>query len=149
MNEITLLNYFIINHFKDNDLVNTVSIVPTFEMDKNKENIYPLVNIDLQNTDIETDSVIASYQITVVTQREISNVKTDSKLLNDSNYLDNLNNCHAIVAKFINFLNLQNNDLNIEIQSLSKNKVLNNTFASGLDGFQFDVELSIHNSGRS
>jgi hypothetical protein len=32
-----------------NELVNTVSIVPTIELDQNKENIYPLVNIDFIN----------------------------------------------------------------------------------------------------
>ena len=47
MNELQLLNDYIINHFENENLVSTISIVPTINIDANKENIYPLVNIDL------------------------------------------------------------------------------------------------------
>jgi hypothetical protein len=46
MNEIQIVYDWLIDHFSTNELVNTVSIVPTIELDQNKENIYPLVNID-------------------------------------------------------------------------------------------------------
>jgi hypothetical protein len=149
MNELSLLNDFVINIFQGNPLVNTITIVPTIEMDANKENIYPLVNIDLRESDIENDAVIASYKISVVQQRDVINQKTNNKLLTDSNYLDNMNETHSIINKFITYLNLQNNDSNIEIQSLTKLKPLKNVGLNGLDGFQFDIELSIYNNVRS
>lgn len=80
MNELSLLNDFVINQFDLNPLVNTITIVPTTEIDSNKENIYPLVNIDLRESDIEGDAVIASYKITVVQQRDKINEKTNNKL---------------------------------------------------------------------
>jgi hypothetical protein len=148
MNELSKLNDFVINIFQGNPLVNTITIVPTIEMDANKENIYPLVNIDLRESDIEGDAVIASYKISVVQQRDVINEKNNNKLLTDSNYLDNMNETHSIINKFITYLNLQNNDYNIEIQSLTKLKPLKNVGLNGLDGFQFDIELSIYNNVR-
>lgn len=118
-------------------------------MDANKEILYPLVNIDLRESDIEGDAVIATYKISVVQQRDVINEKTNNKLLTDSNYLDNMNETHSIINKFITYLNLQNNDSNIEIQSLTKLKPLKNVGLNGLDGFQFDIELSIYNNVRS
>lgn len=149
MNELSKINDFVINIFQVNHLVNTITIVPTIEMDANKEILYPLVNIDLRESDIEGDAVIATYKISVVQQRDVINEKTNNKLLTDSNYLDNMNETHSIINKFITYLNLQNNDSNIEIQSLTKLKPLKNVGLNGLDGFQFDIELSIYNNVRS
>ena len=39
MNEITKVYDYVINLFNSNELVNTISIVPTIEIDNNKENI--------------------------------------------------------------------------------------------------------------
>lgn len=149
MNELSKINDFVINIFQVNPLVNTITIVPTIEMDADKEILYPLVNIDLRESDIEGDAVIATYKISVVQQRDVINEKTNNKLLTDSNYLDNMNETHSIINKFITYLNLQNNDSNIEIQSLTKLKPLKNVGLNGLDGFQFDIELSIYNNVRS
>ena len=52
MNEISILNNWIISEFDKNNLVNTISIVPTIQMDANKENVYPLVNIDMLSSTI-------------------------------------------------------------------------------------------------
>ena len=148
MNELQLLNDFIIDRFDENDLVNTISIVPTMNIDANKENIYPLVNIDLTATDIQFDAIVASYKITVVQQREIASRKIDSKLLTDSNYLDNVNETHAICAKFINYVRWLHNTENIALETITELKPLKNWGAGGLDGFQFELDLSIHNKGR-
>lgn len=146
MNEISLLNNFIIELFSQQPLVNTITIVPTIDMDGNKENIYPLVNIDLIETDIQTDAFVVSYTITVVQQREYTPKKTNNKLMDDTNYLDNLNETHSIAAKFINYLRWQNNDLVIVAESVTPLKKIRK---NSLDGVQFDIDLSIHNSGRA
>ena len=149
MNELSLINSFVIGQFQDNNLVNTISIVPTLEMDFNKENIYPLVNIDMKQTDIQDQAIIVSFTITIIQQRDVKPIKTDSKLLSNENYIDNLNETHSIAQRFINVLNRQNNTDNIEIQSLSTLRALKNYGTSGCDGFQFDIDLSIPNYGSS
>jgi hypothetical protein len=71
LNEIQIVYDWLINHFSSSDLVNTVSIL-TSEMDQNKENIYPLVNIDFYK---ETDeqAIMASFKITIIQQRHAAN----------------------------------------------------------------------------
>ena len=76
MNELQLLNDFVINHFESDNLVNTITIVPTINIDANKENIYPLVNIDLINSEVLSDAIIGSYKLTIITQRDIQPKKT-------------------------------------------------------------------------
>ena len=147
MNELTLLNDFVIGRFDLNPLVNTITIVPTFDLDFNKENIYPLVNIDMTDIDIQTDAFVVTYKITILQQRDIKPIKTNSKLLNDSNYLDNMNETNSIAADFINYLRWKNNDLVVEIQNLSRIDFLENYKGNGLDGVQFDIDLSIYNRG--
>lgn len=147
MNELSILNDYTIGLFQDNVLVNTISIVPSINIDANKENVYPLVNVDLTDSDIKDDAIIASYTITVINQREVKPIKTDSKLLNNTNYLDNVNETHSICAKFINHIRRLHNDNNIMVETLSTLRPLKNWGAGGMDGFQFDVDLSINNKG--
>jgi hypothetical protein len=149
MNEISKVRDFTVGLFDAMDLVNTVTTVKTNDMDLNKENIYPIVNIDTTDVDVQTDAVLVSYTISILQQRDIANKKTDSKLLIDTNLIDNVNETQTIAAKFINYLRWQNNALNIEIQSIGSLDSKQNFKGSGLDGFQFDVELSIFNSGTS
>ena len=149
MNEISKVRDFTVGLFDAMDLVNTVTTVKTNDMDLNKENIYPIVNIDMTSDTIETDAVLVSYTISILQQRDVTNKKTDSKLLIDTNVIDNVNETQTIAAKFINYLRWQNNALNIEIQSLGSLDSKQNFKGSGLDGFQFDIELSIFNSGTS
>lgn len=149
MNEITLLNEYIINHFENEDLVNTISIVPTMEIDINIENIYPLVNIDMTQSDIQEELITVSFIITAVQQRDTKPKELDNKLLNDSNYLDNMNETHSVIEKFMNVLLRQNNDSNIDIVSQSKVRFLKKWSRSSLDGCQITIDLSIPNIGSS
>jgi len=148
MNELTLLNNFVIALFQENNLVNTISIVDTDDIDLNKENIYALVNLDLTNTEVLDDVIVATYRITVVQARDVAATKTDSKLMDDTNYLDNINETHSIATRFINVLMRQNNDENVEIDRLTPLNILKN-WRSGLDGVQFDIDLTIPNIGKA
>lgn len=149
MNEITLINNWVIEQFDNNDLVNTISIVPTSTLDNNKENIYPLVNADLLTSSVEQQYIIVSFRITVLQQRDIRPKLADTKLLSDCNYLDNLNETHSIAQRFINVLLMQNNNLNIEFESKTDLTILKDWRGNGLDGVQFDISLSIPNNGVS
>ena len=146
MNELSLINSFILSLFQANDLVNTISTVDTEAMDGSKENIYPLVNMDLLRTEILDDAIVAFYKITIVQARDIYPRKTDSKLLSDTNYQDNINETHSIAQRFVNVLNRTHNDYNIEIDDLSTVDILKD-WRTGLDGVQFDIDLSTPNIG--
>lgn len=149
MNETSKINKFTIAQFDENALVNTISIIPTGLIDLNKENIYPLVNIDMLSADVQNDVIVFDFRITIVQQRDVRPQKTDSKLLSDTNYLDNINETLSIAQRFINVLTRQNNDENIEIVSQSDVDILKQWRGGGLDGVQFTVELSIPNSDTS
>lgn len=149
MNESSLIYDFIIAEFDANDLVNTISIVPTAVIDTNKENIYPLVNIDLIDIETESDYLTYNFNITVIQQRDIKPIKIDSKLMTNTNYIDNINETVSIANRFINVIEKQNNDSNIELQSLSRLKVLKEWGTGICDGVRFDISLSIPNIGLS
>lgn len=149
MNELSILLSFIIDTFKSNSLVNTVSMVSNYEIDTNKENIYMLVNFDLTETEVLSDVVLCYFDITAVQQRDITNTAEDSKLLIDSNFIDNLNETHSVLQRFINYLEQQNNIYNIELASKTRLKPIKNKPLNGLDGFRFSCSLSIPNKGAS
>jgi hypothetical protein len=149
MNESSLIYDFIIAEFQDNDLVNTISIVPFAEIDINKENIYPLVNIDLIDIETETDYLTYNFNITVIQQRAIKPLKIDSKLLNNTNYIDNINETVSISNRMINVIEKQNNNSSIELQNLSRLRVLKEWGRGICDGVRFDISLSIPNMGTS
>ncbi len=149
MNESSLIYNFIIAEFDANDLVNTISIVPTAVIDTNKENIYPLVNVDLIDIETESDYLTYNFNITVIQQRDIKPIKLDSKLMTNTNYIDNINETVSIANRFINVVEKQNNDSNIELQSLSRLKVLKEWGTGICDGVRFDISLSIPNMGTS
>lgn len=149
MNESSLIYNWIVDQFQSNELVNTISIVPTAVIDTNKENIYPLVNIDLIDIETESDYLTYNFNITVIQQRDIKPVKIDSKLMTNTNYIDNINETVSIANRFINVVEKQNNDSNIELQSLSRLKVLKEWGTGICDGVRFDISLSIPNIGLS
>jgi hypothetical protein len=149
MNETSLIYNWVIEQFQDNELVNTISIVPTAEMDINKENIYPLVNVDLIDVETQPDALIYNFIITVIQQRDIKPVKIDSKLLTNTNYIDNINETVTISNRFINVVEKQNNDSNIELVSVSTQRVLKEWGKGICDGVRFNISLSIPNIGIS
>lgn len=149
MNETSLIYNWIIDQFQDNELVNTISIVPTSEMDINKENIFPLVNVDLIDFDTQPDAIIYNFIITIIQQRDIKPAKIDSKLLTNTNYIDNINETGSISNRFINVVEKQNNDTNIELVSVSTQRVLKEWGKGICDGVRFNISLSIPNIGIS
>lgn len=147
MNEVYTLNDWLIKEFQKNILVNTISTLPTLQIDTNIANIYPLVNLDLLDTDITESLISANYRITIVQQRDTKPTATDNKLLTDSNYIDNVSETHSIAHKLINKLLRDNNDENIIITAQTTLRQLKNWSRNSLDGVQFELELSIPNAG--
>jgi hypothetical protein len=149
MNEIQIVYDWLINHFLSSELVNTVTYVPTSQMDQNKENIYPLVNIHFLGKGTEEQVIPLTFKITVIQQRDTQPVKTDNKLMTDTNYLDNVNETGNVCTRFYNVLKMQNNDYNIDLQNMSIEKPLYNWGINNCDGFQFEVTLTVPNKTTS
>lgn len=148
MNEVSIVWKFLIDLFNSDKLVNTVSIVTTLDMDFNKENIYPLVNVDLTESNVEDDAIELSYKITIVQQVDVVPRTTDNKLLTDVNIIDCLNETHAIGQRMINVLSKQNNLENIEISNITSLRRYRGGM-SGVEGWQFEIQLFTPNLGSS
>lgn len=149
MAEISKVYNFLISEFTANDLVHTITTVDTRNIDSNIENIYPLVNLDLVNTEIESQVIILNLKVSILQQRDARPVNYVDKLIGQTNLIDNLNETHSIATRFIAVLNNINNSDNIELVSLSALDKLEGVNRNNLDGFEFDLELSIPNEAYS
>ena len=152
MNELSKVRRYIIDRFDADPLVNTITTLSEQLIDTNKETIYPVVNIDYlefsSNESPETLSseLLFSFKITALDQNDVYTKTTDSKLLEDTNQNDILNETFNICQSFINSFR-QYNDDNIEMQSKSNIQTIMNERLNGLSGHEFDIVLSIPNEG--
>ena len=147
MNELSKLTNFLIEQFEADNLVNTITMVPTKHIDNNKENIYQLVNIDYLQSEVLEDAIVARYLITAVQQRDIKPKKLDSKLRLDINLIDNWNETHSVIQRFLNQFKSNHFEDNIDLESATATTVLQDWNKNGLDGHQITIELSIPNLG--
>lgn len=145
MNEISELLKFVIGRFQANDLVNTVTMQSDYDLDTQKTNIYTLVNINFKEAESLIDVVIGYFEITILQQRNVEAANTDSKLMFNTNMIDNLNETFSVGNKFVKYLELQNNKENVEIVSLSRFTTIKNRPANCTDGYKFSISLSIPN----
>lgn len=145
MNEVSKTINFVIERFNLDSLVHTITMSEDYDLDSSKENIYPLVNLNYKESDPRIDVVVSYFDIVVMQQRNIEPVKTDAKLMFDTNMIDNLNETHSIANKFIQYLELQNNSLNVEIDSRSRLVAFKDKAPNGCDGYRFSIALSIPN----
>lgn len=145
MNELSRVSNFVIDTFQESPLVNTVIFGKTSDIDINKTNIYPLVNVSIVETQIEEQVIIISYEIVIAQQRDEDSELNNNKLLEASNLIDNLNETHTIASAFINSIRRNNNNDGIEIESLSTVRLKIFEETNILDGVEFTVALMIEN----
>lgn len=139
---------YIVNRFQQDEMVNTISLSDINLIDTKKENIYPLVAISFNEKDLSVDETATyDYTITVLQQRDNRKVEKPSKLMEDENWIDNLNECDSICTRFINYIRRMEIDENINIESLSVLEPLSGYGGSNLDGFRFEITLAIPNTG--
>lgn len=144
--EVSLTTNFVIEKFKQNPLVNTISCAKQTDIDHNKANIYPLVNIDLVSSEILETSHRMYYVIHIYQQRDSEpRVNLDNKLLN-TNMIDNLNETYQIATKFVNNVRSYNNEYDIDVYQLSQIEMLKNVSTNLLDGVTFTMTLDIPDS---
>lgn len=145
-NELFTVTKYIIDTFSDVPIVNTVSFEKTNDIDFNKENIYPLVNVDLVDSLPIGEVIVFNYTINILQQRDIDNELNNNKTLNKDNLIDNLNECYSIATRVINHMNANFNDHGIEVASQSNIRMVRNAYANKLDGVAFELSLEIPNT---
>ena len=116
----SIVTNYIISRFQQDEMVHTISLSDINLIDTKKENIYPLVAISFNEKDLSVDEVATyDYTITVLQQRDNRKVDKPSKLMEDENWIDNLNECDSICTRFINHIRRMEIDENINIESVS------------------------------
>lgn len=147
MGVISETTNYIINRFQLDTLVNTIAFNDTSIIDTKKENIYPLVSIQLLSKTTSDDLHLLNYRISVLQQRNQDRKVNPSKLMADVNFIDNLNECDDIATRFINYVRRMDVDTNTNIDSLSEIEIVSGYGGGNLDGIRFDLVLSIPNTG--
>lgn len=145
MNELYKVTKFVIDTFRENPLVNTTTFEKTNEIDFNKENIYPIVNIDLTESIHQDNLLQFNFNITILQQRDIDNELNNDKLLDKNNLIDNLNETYSVANKFLNKVKNNHNDEDIDVVSSSNIRMVKFENTNLLDGVQFSMILSIAN----
>jgi len=139
---------FLNTYFENEVLVNTVSNVKYDSIGSFKQTIYPLVNVELLTipTDLESNLLTFSFRITAVAERDFDKTVKNTKLIGKDNKIDNLNAMHYILQKFITKVSRSNNEHNISIDSTTEMTPIEDGFSTGLDGFTFEVTISVPNT---
>jgi len=147
MTNLSEVTNYIVNRFQQDEMVNTIALSDNDIIDTKKENIYPLVTISFNGGEVADDDLKKyDFTISVLQQRDTTRKVKPSKLMDETNWIDNMNECDSICTNFINYIRRMELD-NINIDSLSILEPLNRFGGANLDGFRFDITLSIPNTG--
>lgn len=138
---------YIIERFQTDEMVNTITFNDTFVVDTQKENIYPLVAINLVSISGVDDLNLYNFRIICLQKRDVQRVMTPSKLMEDTNLIDNLSETENILQNFTNYITRLEINENINIQEKSNLTPLYNYAGAGVDGFQINITISYPNNG--
>ena len=148
MNEYLKVRSEVVGKFKSDPLVNTLTMLKNDIVDTNKENIYPIVNIDYAGSDLFADVLHFRFKVKALDQLEIYTSTIDSKMKEDTNELDVLNETYNICQTFINSYRQYTPNL-VEMVSLSSITQVEGQHLNGLAGHEFECTLVIPNEGAS
>lgn len=145
-NKASELLTHIVSIFDAMPLVNTISFRDDDIIDIEKENIYPLVSIRLIETpEQELDVFYEAAEITVLNQRDDSKLPTPSKLMLDTNYIDNVGICSTILNDFYLEIAKTHNSLDIDIiEKSSISPISKYRERNFLDGKSQEFIFSMH-----
>jgi len=146
-NQLSVLLNHIVSVFEADPLVNTILFVDDDTLDNEKENIYPLVVIKLlPSPKPEQDLRAYTLSIEVLNQRDDVKAATTSKLMIDTNYIDNVGITDSIANNFVmEILKTHNNfDINIDEDSITDFEPVKKDERNCLDGWKFECTFTIH-----
>jgi hypothetical protein len=149
-NQLSKLLTFIIEVYDAIPLVNTICFKDDDVVDVEKENVYPLVSIQLLSgpaPDWYNRQYIIAFE--VLNQRDDTKTSTGSKLLADTNYIDNVGITDSIANNFIMEVLKDHNDLDIQIVdgSISTFEPVRKDERNALDGVKFSATFMMHQNG--
>ena len=146
MNSFYKVVEFLKSHFQNDIFVHTIAHGVIEDIDVDKKNIFPLVHFQVTSAQIVEGLIVFTFQIHILDIRNISKKPITDKFLKNDNELDNLNTCFAITNKFLTKLRLQRNAEDIELFANSTPTPVEFQLTNLLDGWVFDVQLSIPNN---
>ena len=137
----------IVSIFDAMPLVNTIIFKDDDVLDVEKENVYPLVAIVLLSSPAPfEDRREFRLGFEIVNQRDDRKVATPSKLMSDTNYIDNVGICDSIGNDFLMEILKTHNDFDINVveDSVSEFEPVKKDERNHLDGIKFEVTFSMH-----
>ena len=146
-NKASILLNFVVGIFQDMPLVNTVVFKDDDVVDVEKENVYPLVSIQLLTSPAPFDDHREfRLRFEVYNQRDDLKVATPSKLMSDTNYIDNIGVCDSIANNFVMEVLKNHNayDINIIDNGISEFEPTRKDERNCLDGIRFEATFSMH-----
>ena len=146
MNSFYKVVEFIKSHFENDQFVHTITHGVIEDIDVDKKNIFPLVHFQVTSAQIIEGLIVFTFNIHILDIRNISKQPVTDKFLKNDNELDNLNTCFAICNKFLTKVKLQRMPDDIELQAMSTLEPVQYEMSNTLDGWAFDVQLSIPNN---
>ena len=141
-----LLNH-IVSIYDAMPLVNTIVFKDDDVLDVEKENVYPLVSIQLLTSPAPFyEHREYSLRFEILNQRDDRKVATPSKLMSDTNYIDNVGICDSIGNDFLMEILKTHNDFDINIvdDGVSEFEPIRKDERNCLDGVRFEVTFSMH-----
>ena len=144
-----LLNH-IVSIFDAMPLVNTIVFKDDDVLDVEKENVYPLVSIQLLTSPAPFDDHRKySLMFEIFNQRDDRKTATPSKLMSDTNYIDNVGICDSIGNDFLMEILKTHNDFDINVveDSVSEFEPVKKDERNRLDGIKFEATFSMHQNG--
>ena len=115
-------------------------------MDINKKNIFPLVHLQVTNSQADNQYISFTFEVAVLDLRNISKEIVTDKFLKNDNELDNLNTTHAVLNRLITKLRLRNNESKIQLNNAPTLTPIIFEEMNLLDGWRTELELIIPNT---
>ena len=146
-NKISQLLTHIVSIYDAMPLVNTIVFKDDDVLDVEKENVYPLVSIQLLTSPAPFDEHREySLRFEILNQRDDRKVATPSKLMSDANYIDNVGICDSIANNFVLEVLKTHNDFDINIidDGVTEFEPIRKDERNCLDGVRFEVTFSMH-----
>lgn len=139
MNKI--LNY-LVELLQANTLVNTISLRDDDVFDVEKSNIYPLVAMRLISSIKEENRVLTKINFQIRIVRDFIPKAQPSKLMTDTNYIDNIAICDSIGNDLILDFHKVDNGKNIFIDTYTDFE-----YTTNLDGVNFSIDFISSQNG--
>lgn len=139
--KISELTQYLVEDIENDDLINTLTFEQTEQIDYNRSNIYPLVNLDPINAEIENGGMIVTFNVLVLMQRNENNHANKSKIFKD-NFIDNISESTLIANKIIQKVHMH---YDLELVRVPFLEIVRQSGGNLLDGVRFELRILVDN----